>query len=106
MLADLAGGSNSSTHEWLEKYSVNNAFTLGTRGEAMPVTDQVFDIPMLQENVNYITVVGRGGQGLMLLNSLIVGAMGMQDKYCSSMAAYGALQRGGGISTLHRRIPS
>ena len=98
MLEDLAEGGNTRTHRWLAEHAPGNAFPLGTRGMEMPETNQDFDISVLQENVHYMTVVGRGGQGLMLINSLFVGAMSLQGKFCSAMSVYGALQRGGGIS--------
>ena len=98
MLEDLIEGDNSRTHRWLAEHAPGNAFPLGTRGMEMPETNQDFDISVLQKNVHYMTVVGRGGQGLMLINSLFVGAMSLQGKFCSAMSVYGALQRGGGIS--------
>jgi len=98
MLEDLIEGDNTRTHRWLAEYAPGNAFPLGTRGMEMPETNQEFDISVLQKNVHYMTVVGRGGQGLMLINSLFVGAMSLQGKFCSAMSVYGALQRGGGIS--------
>ncbi|MCH2207280.1 MAG: 2-oxoacid:acceptor oxidoreductase family protein [Lentisphaerales bacterium] len=98
MLEDLSHNEVSKTHRWLEEYAPDNAFPLGTRGMSLPVTSQDFDIPFLQEGVAYMTVVGRGGQGLMLLNSMFIGAMSLEGKFCSAMSVYGALQRGGGIS--------
>ena len=98
MMEDLIEGDNTRTHRWLKEYAPNNAFPLGTRGMEMPETNQEFDISVLQKNVQYMTVVGRGGQGLMLINSLFVGAMSLEGKFCSAMSVYGALQRGGGIS--------
>ena len=98
MLEDLTHEGVSRTHQWLSEYAPDNAFPLGTRGMSLPETSQNFDIPFLQDGVKYMTVVGRGGQGLMLLNSIFIGAMSLEGKYCSAMSVYGALQRGGGIS--------
>lgn len=98
MLEDLMIGGQTRTHRWLAEHAPGNAFPLGTRGMDLPETSQDFDISVLQKNVQYMTVVGRGGQGLMLINSVFVGAMSLQGKYCSAMSVYGALQRGGGIS--------
>jgi pyruvate/2-oxoacid:ferredoxin oxidoreductase beta subunit/Pyruvate/2-oxoacid:ferredoxin oxidoreductase gamma subunit len=98
MLEDLWHETDSLTHRWLAEHAPGNAFPMGTRGMSLPSTNQEFDIPFLQEGVKYMTVVGRGGQGLMLLNSIFIGAMSLEGKCCSAMSAYGALQRGGGIS--------
>ncbi|NQZ69466.1 MAG: 2-oxoacid:acceptor oxidoreductase family protein [Lentisphaeria bacterium] len=98
MLVDIGSGNETRSHQWLQKYSRSNAFVMGTRGVELPETDQKFDIPMTQENIDYMTVVGRGGQGLMLLNDLFSGILALKGKYANAMAAYGALQRGGGIS--------
>jgi len=98
VLADLAAGPQSPAAQWLATQSSGSAYILGARGIAAPPTGQTFDIPMLEPGVRYVTIVGRGGQGLMLLNSVLVGLLARDGRCANSMAAYGALQRGGGIS--------
>lgn len=102
MLADLASGyggtGGTRTHEWLKEHAPGNTFVLGTRGNAHPVTTADFDIPLTEEGVRQIAVVGKGGQGVLQLNSLFTGIASLKGQYALSMAAFGALQRGGGIT--------
>jgi pyruvate ferredoxin oxidoreductase alpha subunit len=99
MLADMAEQAwESQAGQWIKENADETSVVLGARGHEIPKTSQDFDIPMLEDGVHHLMVVGRGGQGVMLLNNIIAGAMEVTGKACSSMAAYGALQRGGGIS--------
>lgn len=90
--------SGTRTHEWLKEHAPGNTLVLGTRGNAVPETDADFDLPLVEEGVRQIAVVGKGGQGLLQLNSLFTGIASLKGQYAMSMAGFGALQRGGGIT--------
>ena len=99
MLADLASApAGTRTHAWLADHAPGNSFVLGTRGNPDPRTDAAFDLPLTEEGVRQIAVVGKGGQGLLQLNSLFTGIATLEGRYALSMAGFGALQRGGGIT--------
>lgn len=99
MLADLASApSGTRTHAWLAEHAPGNTLVLGTRGNPIPRSDAGFDVPLTEDGVKQIAVVGKGGQGLLQLNSLFTGLASLRDQYALSMAAFGALQRGGGIT--------
>lgn len=99
MLADLASKpSGTRTHAWLKDHAPNNTFVLGTRGNPAPRSDADFDVPLTEAGVRQIAVVGKGGQGILNLNSLFTGMASLKGQYALSMAAFGALQRGGGIT--------
>ena len=70
----------------------------GNRGNEIPQTDANFDIPLKQEGVNELVVVGKGGQGVLLLNGLLTGIASVQGESAVAMVGYGALQRGGGVT--------
>lgn len=99
MLADVASGKpDTRTHRWLKESAHGHSFVLGTRGNPYPRTDADFDIPLMEEGVRQIAVVGKGGQGLLQLNSIFTGVASIRGQYALSMAGFGALQRGGGIT--------
>ena len=99
MLADLTSGkADTGTHRWLKAHAPDNTFTLGTRGYAYPETDSTFDVPLMEQGVREMVVIGKGGQGLLQLNSLFAGVASLKNQYALSMAGFGALQRGGGIT--------
>ncbi len=99
MLSDLASGlPETRTHKWLKEHAPGHSFVLGTRGNAYPQTDAAFDVPLMEEGVRQIAVVGKGGQGLLQLNSIFTGLASVKGQYALSMAGFGALQRGGGIT--------
>lgn len=100
MLADLARGPEVSggARRWLREHASANSFVLGTRGNAYPETDARFDIPLMEEGVRQIAVVGKGGQGLLQLNAFFAATASRRGGYAMSMAGFGALQRGGGIT--------
>ncbi|MDB5106557.1 MAG: hypothetical protein JWP91_4246 [Fibrobacteres bacterium] len=99
MLADVSSGQeNTRTHRWLKEFANGHSFVLGTRGNPYPQTDASFDIPLMEEGVRQIAVVGKGGQGLLQLNSIFTGVASIRGQYALSMAGFGALQRGGGIT--------
>lgn len=99
MLADVASGRpHTRTHAWLMDHAPGHSFVLGTRGNPYPQTDADFDIPLMEEGVRQIAVVGKGGQGLLQLNSIFTGLASVRGQYALSMAGFGALQRGGGIT--------
>ncbi|HKP95248.1 MAG TPA: 2-oxoacid:acceptor oxidoreductase family protein [Fibrobacteria bacterium] len=99
MLADAASGKpDTRTHAWLKDHAPGHSFVLGTRGNPRPRTDAAFDIPLMEEGVRQIAVVGKGGQGLLQLNSVFTGVASIRGQYALSMAGFGALQRGGGIT--------
>jgi pyruvate ferredoxin oxidoreductase alpha subunit len=99
MLADLTSGrTETGTHRWLAKHAPGNSFALGARGNPYPETDIQFDVPLMEEGVKQIVITGRGGQGLLQLNSLFAGVASLKGGYALSMAGFGALQRGGGIT--------
>ena len=99
MLADVSSGKRDTrTHAWLKDFAPGHSFVLGTRGNPVPETDADFDIPLMEEGVRQIAVVGKGGQGLLQLNSVFTGVASIRGQYALSMAGFGALQRGGGIT--------
>lgn len=99
MLADLAlGGNDTKTHRWLRSHGTGHSFVLGTRGNDFPETDANFDMPLMEPGVQQVAVIGKGGQGLLQLNSLFTGVASLRGEYAMSMAGFGALQRGGGIT--------
>ncbi|MEO6095006.1 MAG: 2-oxoacid:acceptor oxidoreductase family protein, partial [Fibrobacteria bacterium] len=99
MLADVASGKpDTRTHRWLKQFANGHSFVLGTRGNPYPQTDADFDIPLMEEGVRQIAVMGKGGQGLLQLNSIFTGVASIRGQYAMSMAGFGALQRGGGIT--------
>jgi len=99
MLADLSSGRpDTRTHRWLTDHAPGHSFVLGTRGNAFPESDADFDVPLMEEGVRQIAVVGKGGQGLLQLNSIFTGVASVRGQYAFSMAGFGALQRGGGIT--------
>lgn len=99
MLADLASGrAQTRTHAWLADHAPGHSFALGTRGNPYPRTDADFDVPLTEEGVRQIAVVGKGGQGLLQLNAIFAGVASVRGQYALSMAGFGALQRGGGIT--------
>ncbi len=99
MLADLASANaQSKTHQWLDKHGIDNVISLGNRGNQLPETDAAFDIGLKQEGVHQTMVVGKGGQGVLLLNALLSGVSTLRGEHSLSMVGYGALQRGGGIT--------
>jgi pyruvate ferredoxin oxidoreductase alpha subunit len=99
MLADLASGpENTRTHAWLREHAPDDTFVLGTRGNPAPRSDADFDLPLTEAGVKQYGVVGKGGQGLLQLNSLFTGLATLRDQFALSMAGFGALQRGGGIT--------
>jgi Pyruvate/2-oxoacid:ferredoxin oxidoreductase gamma subunit/pyruvate/2-oxoacid:ferredoxin oxidoreductase beta subunit len=99
MLADVASGRpDTRTHRWLKDHAHGHSFVLGTRGNPYPETDADFDMPLVEEGVRQIAVIGKGGQGLLQLNSIFTGLASVRGQYALSMAGFGALQRGGGIT--------
>ncbi len=99
MLADVSSGKpETRTHKWLAEHAPGHSFVMGTRGNPYPETDAAFDIPLMEEGVRQIAVVGKGGQGLLQLNSIFTGLASVRGQYALSMAGFGALQRGGGIT--------
>jgi pyruvate ferredoxin oxidoreductase alpha subunit len=99
MLADVASGRpDTRTHRWLKEFANGHSFVLGTRGNPYPQTDADFDLPLMEEGVRQIAVMGKGGQGLLQLNSIFTGVASIRGQYAMSMAGFGALQRGGGIT--------
>lgn len=98
MLADLAAGGQTQTHDWLDKHGIDNVISLGNRGNMLPQTDASFDVPLKQPGVHQTMIVGKGGQGVLLLNGLLAGVATLRGEYALSMVGYGALQRGGGIT--------
>ncbi len=102
MMADLAGGNDSATARWLKDHSVDGAFGLGIRGNPLPQTDARFDLPLKQPGIHETVIVGKGGQGVLLLNAVLTGMATLCGEYAMSMVGYGALQRGGGINLSFR----
>jgi pyruvate ferredoxin oxidoreductase alpha subunit len=98
MLSDLARGGDNRARLWFKEHAPAHSFVLGTRGNAVPQTDASFDIPLMEEGVRQIAVVGKGGQGLLQLNAFFSGVASQRGQYAMSMAGFGALQRGGGIT--------
>ncbi|NRA39860.1 MAG: 2-oxoacid:acceptor oxidoreductase family protein, partial [Planctomycetes bacterium] len=99
MLADLASDkSNSKTHQWLDRHAIDRVISLGNRGNMIPETDANFDVLHKQRGVEQTMVVGKGGQGVLLLNGLLSAVATLRGDYALSMVGYGALQRGGGIT--------
>lgn len=99
VLQDLASTKDhSKARAWLQSNAPDNVLFLGNRGNSLPQTDADFDVPITQKNVQQIVVVGKGGQGVLLLNGLLTGFASIKDKCALSMVGYGALQRGGGIT--------
>jgi pyruvate ferredoxin oxidoreductase alpha subunit len=99
MLADVTSGRpDTRTHRWLKEHGHGHSFVLGTRGNPYPETDADFDMPLMEEGVRQIAVIGKGGQGLLQLNSIFTGLASVRGQYALSMAGFGALQRGGGIT--------
>ncbi len=99
MLADVSSGrADTRTHVWLKESAPGHSFVLGTRGNPYPQTDAAFDVPLMEPGVRQIAVMGKGGQGLLQLNSIFTGVASIRGRYALSMAGFGALQRGGGIT--------
>lgn len=99
MLVDLAGGGEGTrTHRWLAAHAPDGAFVLGARGNPLPESDCAADVPLTEPGLRQTVVVGRGGQGLMLINALIAAAATVRGQCALAMVGYGALQRGGGIT--------
>jgi pyruvate/2-oxoacid:ferredoxin oxidoreductase alpha subunit/pyruvate/2-oxoacid:ferredoxin oxidoreductase beta subunit/Pyruvate/2-oxoacid:ferredoxin oxidoreductase gamma subunit/Pyruvate/2-oxoacid:ferredoxin oxidoreductase delta subunit len=98
LLIDLAAGEASRGQRWLAEHAPGGAFSLGSRGNALPETDCALDVPLTEPGTHQLVVVGRGGQGLMLVNSLIAAAATVRGQAALALIGYGALQRGGGIT--------
>jgi len=98
ILADLAQGKESTAAKWFQDKHPDRVFSLGSRGNELPQTDAKFEIDSNQRNIHETVIVGKGGQGVLLLNSLLSGIANLRGDYAVSMVGYGALQRGGGIT--------
>ena len=105
MLADVASGKpETRTHLWLKENAPGHSFVLGTRGNPHPKTDAAFDIPLMEEGVRQIAVVGKGGQGLLQLNSVFTGVASIRGQYALSMAGFGGLAARGRHHPQHQAI--
>jgi len=99
MLHDLISeDKNTITHQWLEKNSTDNVLSFGMRGNLTPETTADFDVPISQNNISQMVIVGKGGQGVLLLNGILAGFASVKEMCALTMVGYGALQRGGGIT--------
>lgn len=103
VLQDISNSKdNSKAYQWMLENAHDKVLSLGNRGNPLPQTDSDFDIPITQPGVSQMVVVGKGGQGVLLLNGLLTGLASIQNKCALSMVGYGALQRGGGITLSYK----
>jgi len=99
MLADLAERRpDCRTRRWLAEHAPSSCFALGTRGNPIPETSSTFDVPLAEEGVYQTVVVGKGGQGLLVINAIMTAVSTLRDQCTVAMVGYGALQRGGGVT--------
>jgi pyruvate ferredoxin oxidoreductase alpha subunit len=103
VLHDISNSKdNSKAYQWMLENAHDKVLSLGNRGNPLPQTDADFDIPITQVGVSQMVIVGKGGQGVLLLNGLLTGLASIQNKCAVSMVGYGALQRGGGITLSYK----